>query len=262
MSDETNTDTSHLYEGKSVRSSAPSRKKAAGRVTQSTSIPKDAIPETKIPTWVESFFGGPLVPSVKFLSPNKTVVRLQMASVTTLVMLGLVTFVITPSSGTVWFWLSNVVGVPFFSGLIHYLLLIGVVLGAYGILQRDQRMILISQVAMILITIRFAGSKVEFAMAALDIDNEFIQKLLLIFYALFLVMYIELSSGVIRFSMLDTSIRTREVYVMGQDKIIQKYNRSLGTTPLIAGFVALITLLINVIIPAIIGILTRYPQTG
>ena len=41
---------------------------------------------------------------------------------------------------------------------------------------------------------------------------------------------------------------------MGQDKIIQKYNRSLGTTPLIAGFVALITLLINVIIPAIIGI--------
>ena len=90
-------------------------------------------------------------------------------------------------------------------------------------------------------------------MAALDIDNEFIQ-LLLIFYALFLVMYIELSSGVIRFSMLDTSIRTREVYVMGQDKIIQKYNRSLGTTPLIAGFVALITLLINVIIPAIIGI--------
>ena len=91
-------------------------------------------------------------------------------------------------------------------------------------------------------------------MAALDIDNEFIQKLLLIFYALFLVMYIELSSGVIRFSMLDTSIRTREVYVMGQDKIIQKYNRSLGTTPLIAGFVALITLLINVIIPAIIGI--------
>jgi ABC-type polysaccharide/polyol phosphate export permease len=67
-------------------------------------------------------------------------------------------------------------------------------------------------------------------------------------------MYIELSSGVIRFSMLDTSIRTREVYVMGQERIIQKYNRSLGTTPLIAGFVALITLLINVIIPAIIGI--------
>ena len=36
---------------------------------------------------------------------------------------------------------------------------------------------------MILITVRFAGSKVEFAMAALDVDSEFIQKLLLIFYA-------------------------------------------------------------------------------
>ena len=60
----------HIYMmEKALRSSAPSRKKAAGRVTQSTSIPRDAIPETKIPTWVESFFGGPLVPSVRFLSP-------------------------------------------------------------------------------------------------------------------------------------------------------------------------------------------------
>ena len=248
-------DTSHLYDGKSVRSSAPSRKKAAGRVTQSISIPKDAIPETNVPTWVESFFGGPLVPSVRFLSPNKTVVRLQTASITVLLLLGLVTFVITPASGTAWFWLANLLGVPFFSGLIHYLLLIGgLVTGSYGILQRDQRMILISQVAIILVTIRFAGSKVEFAMDSLDISSEFIQKLMLIFYATFLVMYIELSSGVIRFSMLDTSIRTREVYVMGQENIVQRYNRSLATTPIIAAFVALVTLLINVIIPALIGI--------
>ena len=92
-------------------------------------------------------------------------------------------------------------------------------------------------------------------MEALNIGSELVQKILLIFYALFLVMYIELSSGVIRFSMLDTSIRTREVYVMGQERIIQKYNRSLGTTPAIAGFVALIiTLLINVIIPAFVGL--------
>ena len=35
-------DTSHLYEGKTVRSSAPSRKKAAGRLKSSTEIPKDA----------------------------------------------------------------------------------------------------------------------------------------------------------------------------------------------------------------------------
>ena len=35
-------DTSHLYEGKTIRSSAPSRKKAAGRLKSSTEIPKDA----------------------------------------------------------------------------------------------------------------------------------------------------------------------------------------------------------------------------
>ena len=45
-------DTSHLYDGKTVRSGAPSRKKAAGRVTSSTEIPKDAIPEVHIPTFV------------------------------------------------------------------------------------------------------------------------------------------------------------------------------------------------------------------
>ena len=37
-------DTSHLYDGKTVRSSAPSRKKAAGRLKSSTDIPQDAIP--------------------------------------------------------------------------------------------------------------------------------------------------------------------------------------------------------------------------
>ena len=62
MSEGSRTDTSHLYDGKSVRSSAPSRKKAAGRITQSTSIPRDAIPETKIPTWVESFLEALLFP--------------------------------------------------------------------------------------------------------------------------------------------------------------------------------------------------------
>ena len=178
MTEEGTSNTSHLYDGKTVRSSAPSRKKAAGRVTQSTAIPKDAIPETKVPTWVESFFGGPLVPSVRFLAPNRTVVRLQTASVTVLLLLSLVTFMITPSSGTAWFWLSNALGVPWFSGIIHYLLLIGgVVVGTYGVLQRDQRMILASQVAMILITIRFAGSKVEFAMEEIKNNKKVAKKI-------------------------------------------------------------------------------------
>jgi hypothetical protein len=54
--------------------------------------------------------------------------------------------------------------------------------------------------------------------------------------------------------MLDTSIRTGEVYVMGEGKIISQYNRAIGITPAIAGLVALVTLLINLIIPAIVGI--------
>ena len=37
-------DTSHLYDGKTVRSGAPSRKKAAGKITSSTEIQNDAIP--------------------------------------------------------------------------------------------------------------------------------------------------------------------------------------------------------------------------
>ena len=41
---EKKSDTAHLYDGKTIRSSAPSRKKAAGRMKGSTEIPKDAIP--------------------------------------------------------------------------------------------------------------------------------------------------------------------------------------------------------------------------
>ena len=49
-------DTSHLYDGKTVRSGAPSRKKAAGKITSSTEIPKDAIPEVTIPSFVERLY--------------------------------------------------------------------------------------------------------------------------------------------------------------------------------------------------------------
>ena len=65
-------DTAHLYEGKTVRSGAPSRKKLAGKMSSSGSeVPKDAIPEVHIPTFVESLFGGPLVPKMKFLPADR-----------------------------------------------------------------------------------------------------------------------------------------------------------------------------------------------
>ena len=133
-------------------------------------------------------------------------------------------------------------------------MLIGLIGGFFGISQRDQRALLVSYVAMILVTIRFAGSKVEYGLSFLP-EDETIQKLLLIIYAIFLVMYVEISSGIIRFSMLDTSIRTGEVYVMNVNGITRRYTRALSVTPAIAGFVAMLTLFINLIIPAFVGIL-------
>ena len=43
-----NSTTAHLYDGKTVRAAAPSRKKAAGSMQLGTEIPKDAIPEVQI----------------------------------------------------------------------------------------------------------------------------------------------------------------------------------------------------------------------
>ena len=192
-------DTSHLYEGKTVRSSAPSSKKAAGRLKSSTEIPKDAIPEIHVPSFVESFFGGPVVSKQKFLPADRMVSSLQVGAVSSLVILSFLTLAITPVSGTAWFAISNILGLASLAGLFHLsLIVIGLVGGAYGIFQRDRRAILISYVALILVTVRFAGSTVEFRFDFLP-EGEIAQKFVLILYAVFLVMYIELTSGVIRF---------------------------------------------------------------
>tara|TARA_B100001996_G_scaffold369981_1_gene343950 strand:- start:4159 stop:5091 length:933 start_codon:yes stop_codon:yes gene_type:complete len=248
-------DTAHLYDSTTLRSSAPSRKAAAGKQKQNTEIPMDAIPEVHVPGWVESIFGGPVISSMKFLPPDKMVTSLQLASSITLVLLCFLTFMITPVTGTAWFAISNMVGLGFFGGLLHFIIIgMGLIGGMYGVFQRDQRALLVSYFMLIIVTIRFAGSKVEFGLSFLP-EGEIAQKLLLILYAVFLVMFIELSSGIIRFSMLDTSIRTGEVYVMGIQKITSRYHKSLMIAPSIAGIVALLTLFINRIIPAIIGVI-------
>ena len=66
-------DTAHLYEGKTMRAAPPSRKKLAGQMKSSKEIPKDAVPDVHIPTFVESMFGGPLVPRMRFLPADKMV---------------------------------------------------------------------------------------------------------------------------------------------------------------------------------------------
>ena len=112
-------DTSHLYEGKTVRSSAPSRKKAAGRLKSSTEIPKDAIPEIHVPSFIESFFGGPVVSKQKFLPADRMVSSLQVGAVSSLVILSFLTLAITPVSGTAWFAISNIIGFTSLAGLFH-----------------------------------------------------------------------------------------------------------------------------------------------
>ena len=247
-------DTSHLYEGKVVRSSAPSRKRAAGTLKADSGIPDDAVPDVAIPSWIDAIFGGPILVNREFVSPNKMVLNLQMGAIGSLLVLGFLTFMLTPVSGTAWFAISNMIGFGFLGLWLHLLMiLIGLIAGFWGVWQRDQRAILLSYVMLILVTIRFAGSKVEFGLSFLP-ENEIMQKLLLILYAVFLVVYIEVSSAVIRFSMLDTSIRTGEVYVMNVKSITDRYNRALGYTPTVAALVATLTLFINFFVPLFVGI--------
>ena len=247
-------DTAHLYEGKKVSSAAPSRRKVAGRLKSSTEIPKDSIPEVHVPTIIESFFGGPIVNTTKFLPPDRMVASLQMGSAGALLILCILTFMVTPVSGTAWFALSNMLGWKTLGGVLHLIIILGGLIGGlYGIFQRDQWALVASYALLILVTLRFAGSKVDFGIDFLP-EGEIYQKMLLLLYAVFLVMYMELTSGIIRFSMLDTSIRTGEVYVMQVTKITARYHKSLLITPVIAASVAGLTLLINLIIPAFVGI--------
>ena len=192
--------------------------------------------------------------TTKFLPPDRMVSSLQMGSAGVLMVLSLLTFMVTPVSGTAWFALSNTLGMETMGGVLHIMIILGgLVGGIYGIFQRDQRALIISYALLIIVTLRFAGSKVDFGIDFLP-EGEVYQKMLLLLYAVFLVMYIELTSGIIRFSMLDTSIRTGEVYVMQVTKITSRYHRSLLVTPAIAASVAGLTLLINLIIPAIVGL--------
>jgi hypothetical protein len=100
---------------------------------------------------------------------------------------------------------------------------------------------------------RFASSKLTLSSDWFDLATyPWLATVLVVVYAVLLVMYFELTNGVIRFSMLDTSIRTNEVYVMNVKRIISKYHRSLLINPVIAGSLAAAVLSINTIIPAVV----------
>jgi hypothetical protein len=123
-------DTSHLYDGKTVRSSAPSRKKAAGQVGSGSDIPQDAIPTVEIPTFIESLLGGPLVPKMKFLPPDKMVQNLQIAVYGVLVALAFLTYIISPPQGTMWYIMTGSLG---FANIMQLVVIAAAtVLGLWG----------------------------------------------------------------------------------------------------------------------------------
>ena len=77
-------------------------------------------------------------------------------------------------------------------------------------MSRDARYLLASYVLFILSVMRFASSKVSLSQDPLGLaENETLLTILVVGYAVLLVMFFELSNGVLRFSMLDTSIRTK-----------------------------------------------------
>ena len=249
-------DTSHLYDGKTVRSSAPSRKKIAGQIGTGSEIPKDAIPEVEIPSFIESLLGGPLVPKTKFLPPAKMVQNLQLGVYGVLVALSLLTYMISPAEGTIWYMITGSLGVA----TILQLLLIAAATGTgfWGTFQRDGRFTLISNLMFILAILRFASSKIMLSNDMFGLqDKPFLLSALVVVYAVLLIMYFELTNGVIRYSMLDTSIRTNEVYVMNPQKIVGKYHRSLLINPLIATVLATIVLSANTILPFFVGIFSK-----
>ena len=249
-------DTAHLYDGKTVRSSAPSRKKLAGTANSTGEIPKDAIPTVEIPSFVESLLGGPLVPKMKFLPADKMVQNLQLGCYGVLIALGILTYIVTPAVGTLWFAITGSITA---ANILQLMVVAGAIgTGFWGTMSRDARFLLTSYVLFILSVMRFASSKVSLSQDIFGFgDSQFLLTVLVVIYAVLLVMYFELSNGVIRFSMLDTSIRTREVYVMNVKKIIGKYHRSLVINPIFAGGLAMLVLSVNTILPAFVSLFSE-----
>ena len=180
-------DTSHLYDGKTVRSAAPSRKKLAGQVGTGTNIPEDAIPSVEIPSFIESLLGGPLVPKMKFLPPDKMVQNLQIAVYGVLVALAFLTYIISPPQGTVWYILTGSLGLANILQLV--IIASATVLGFMGTFKRDARLSLGSNLLFILAILRFASSKTSLANDLFNLqDNPVMLSVLVVVYAVLLIM--------------------------------------------------------------------------
>ena len=187
---------------------------------------------------------------MKFLPADRMVQTLQLIGGGLMMMLAVLTYLVTPADGTFWNGFALWMGFDALGQILHLVIVVAALgAGFFGIFRRDARGLLVSYVLFIVISLRFAASKDTFDTGVLSEVGEFWTKQLIVLYAVSLVMYMEVTNGIIRFSMLDTSIRTGEVYVMNVKKVLSRYHISLVVTPVIAAFVASCTLLINVIIP-------------
>ena len=179
--------------------------------------------------------------------------NLQIAVYGVLVALAFLTYIISPPQGTIWYILTGSLGVANILQLT--VIASATVLGFLGTFRRDARFSLGSNLLFILAILRFASSKTSLSNDLFNLsDSPTMLSVLVVVYAVLLIMYFELSNGVIRYSMLDTSIRTNEVYVMNPKKIVGKYHRSLVINPVLATLLAWFVLSANTILPAIVGI--------
>jgi hypothetical protein len=193
---------------------------------------------------------------MKFLPPDKMVQNLQIGVYGILIALALLTFIVSPEEGSLWYMMSGSLGFAFIMQML--VITSATVLGFWGTFQRDARFSIASNLLFILAILRFASSKVTLSNDVFGLsENPAMLSVLVVVYAVLLVMYFELSNGVIRYSMLDTSIRTNEVYVMNPKKIVGKYHRSLILNPILATVLALIVLNANNILPFIVGIFSE-----
>jgi hypothetical protein len=181
--------------------------------------------------------------------------NLQLAVYGILIALAFLTLIVSPGAGTVWYMLTGSIGVATTVQVV--VIALATIAGFYGTFRRDGRYLLGSNVLFILAILRFASSKVALSFDPFGLaDRPFLLSSLVVVYAVFLIMYIEIGNGVIRYSMLDTSIRTNEVYVMNPGKIVGKYHRALVLNPIISVVLATLVLSANTILPALVGVLS------
>ena len=186
--------------------------------------------------------------------------NLQLAVYGVLVALSLLTYMVSPPEGTLWYMITGSLAISFIMQIVIIVIAAGA--GFWGTMQRDARYTLLSNLFFILAIMRFAASKVSLASDPFDLqDSPGLLNILVVSYAVLLVMYFELANGVIRYSMLDTSIRTNEVYVMNPKKIVAKYHRSLIINPISAAVLAIIVLSANTLLPLIVGIFSSDTAT-